>query len=74
MAWLGLAWACLACLALAWSINNNSGVAAAAGLLRRLVVVVVAGPGQGSAGKTGPGQTKPRPGTTSKPAKPRPES
>ena len=41
-------------------------VAAAAG------VVVV--PGQGKAGKTGRGQTKPRQGTTSKPAKPRPES
>ena len=38
-----------------------------------LVIVVVAGPGQGKAGKageTGPGQTKPRLGTTGKPAKP----
>ena len=26
--------------------------------------VVVAGPGQGKAGMTGPGQTRPRPGTT----------
>ena len=33
--------------------------------------VVVAGPGQGKAGKIGPGQTKPRLGTTGKPAKPR---
>ena len=36
--------------------------------------VVVAGPGQGKAGKageTGPGQTKPRLGTTGKPAKPK---
>ena len=32
-----------------------------------IIVVVVAG----KAGKTGPGQTKPRQGTTSKPAKPR---
>ena len=72
--WLGLAWACLACLAclaLAWSSNNNSGGAAAAGRRRR--PVVVAGPGQGKAGKTGPGQTKPRQGTASKPAKPRPD-
>ena len=68
--WLGLAWACLACLALAWSSNNNnSGGAAAAGRRRR--PVVVAGPGQGKAVKTGPGQTKPGQGTTSKPAKPR---
>ena len=36
-----------------------------------IVVVVVAGPGQGKAGKTGPGQTKPRQGTTGKPAKPK---
>ena len=45
---------------------------AAAGRRRR--PVVVAGPGQGKAGKageTGPGQTKPRLGTTGKPAKPR---
>ena len=40
-----------------------------------IIVVVVgaaaaaAGAGQGKAGKTGPGQTKPRQGTTSKPAK-----
>ena len=33
--------------------------------------LVVAGPGQGKAGKTGPGQTKPRQGTTGKPAKPK---
>ena len=36
-------------------------------------MVVVAGPGQGKAGKAGktsPGQTKPRLGTTGKPAKP----
>ena len=46
-----------------------SGGAAAADRRRRRVVV--AGPGQGKAGKTGPGQTKPRQGTTSKPAKPR---
>ena len=63
--WLGLAWACLACLA----SNNNSGGAAAAGRRRR--PVVVAGPGQGKAGKAGPGQTKPRLGTTGKPAKPK---
>ena len=39
-----------------------------------LIIVVVAGPGQGKAGmagKTGPGQTKPRLGTTGKPAKPK---
>ena len=54
---------------MAWSSNNNSGGAAAAGRRRR--PVVVAGPGQGKAGKTGPGQTKPRLGTTGKPAKPR---
>ena len=36
-----------------------------------VVVVVVAGPGKGKAGKAGPGQTKPRLGTTGKPAKPK---
>ena len=40
-----------------------------------LIIVVVAGPslarGQGKASKTGPGQTKPRLGTTGKPAKPK---
>ena len=36
-----------------------------------IIVVVVAGTGQDKAGKTGPGQTKPRQGTASKPAKPR---
>ena len=60
--WLGLARACLACLA---SNNNNGGGAAAAGLRRRPVVVA------GKAGKTGPCQTKPRLGTTGKPAKPK---
>ena len=50
---------------MAWSSNNNSGGEAAAGRRRRPVVVA------GKAGKTGPGQTKPRQGTTSKPAKPR---
>ena len=59
--WLG--W--LACCALPCSSNNNSGGAAAAGRRRRPVVVA------GKAGKTGPGQTKPRQGTTSKPARPR---
>ena len=49
------------------NILFNSGGAAAAGRRRR--PVVVAGPGQGKAGKTGPGQTKPRQGTTSKPAR-----
>ena len=34
-----------------------------------VVVVVVAGPGQGEGGKTGPGPTKPKLGTTGKPAK-----
>ena len=29
--WLGLAWACLACLALAWSSNNNRPPSAAGG-------------------------------------------
>ena len=97
--WLGPAWACSACLALAWPSNNNrppsavrGGCAAAAAVvvvvvvvvvavavvvvLVVFVVVVVAGPGQGKTGKTGPGQTEPRQGTTSKPsqAKPRPES
>ena len=42
---------------------------AAAGRRRR--PVVVAGPGQGKAGMTGPGQTRPRQGTTGKPAKPK---
>ena len=39
-----------------------------------ILVIVAAGPGQGKAGKagkTGPGQTKPRLGTTGKPAKPK---
>ena len=58
---------------MAWSSNNNSSGEAAAGRRRR--PVVVAGPslaiGQGKASKTGPGQTKPRLGTTGKPAKPR---
>ena len=54
-----------------WSSNNNSGGAAAAGRRRRPIVVAVSV--QGKAGKTGPDQTKPRQGTTSKPAKPRPE-
>ena len=67
--WLGLAWACLACLALAWSSNNNRPPSAAGGGFA--AAVVVAGPGQGKAGKTGPGQTKPRQGTTGKPAKPK---
>ena len=52
--WLGQARAylsCLACLALAWSSNNNIGGEAAAGLRTR--PVVVAGPGQGKAGKVG---------------------
>ena len=40
---------------------------------RQLLLVVVAGPGQGKAGKAGPGQTKPRLGTTGKPAKPKQE-
>ena len=59
--WLGLAWACLACLA----SNNNRPPSAAGGGFA--AAVVVAGPGQG---KAGPGQTKPRLGTTGKPAKP----
>ena len=65
--WLGLAWACLAwpaCLALAWSSNNNRPPSAAGGGFAAAVVVA------GKAGKTGPGQTKPRLGTTGKPAKP----
>ena len=45
--------------------QQQHGGAAAAGRRRRPVVVA------GKAGKTGPGQTKPRQGTTSKPAKPR---
>ena len=51
-------------LGLVWPSAAGGGFAAA---------VVVAGPGQGRAGmagKTGPGQTKPRPGTTGEPAKP----
>ena len=66
--WLGLAWACLACLA----SNNNRPPSAAGGGFA--AAVVVAGPGQGKAGragKAGPGQTKPRLGTTGKPAKPK---
>ena len=65
--WLGLAWACLACLA-----SNNNRPQAASGSCA--AAVVLAGPGQGKAGKageTGPGQTKSRLGTTGKPAKPR---
>ena len=56
---------------MAWSSNNNrpgGGFATAV----VVVVVVVAGPGQGKvakAGKIGLGQTKPRLGTTGKPAK-----
>ena len=61
--WLGLAWACLACLALAWSSNNNRPPSAAGGGCAAAVVVVVAvavavavavvaGQGQGKAGKT----------------------
>ena len=70
-----LAWlACLLCLALAWSglgpsaclaSNNNRPPSVAGGGCAAAVVVA------GKAGKTGPGQTKPRRGTTSKPAKPR---
>ena len=66
--WLGLAWACLArpaCLALAWSSNNNRPPSAAGGGFAAAVVVA------GKAGKTGPGQTKPRLGTTGKNAKPK---
>ena len=57
---------------MAWSSNNNRPPSAAGGGFA--AAVVVAGPGQGKAGKageTGPGQTKPRLGTTGKPAKPR---
>ena len=61
--WLGLAWACLACLALAWSSNNNRPPSAAGGGFAAAVVA-------GKAGKRGPGQTKPTLGTTGKPAKP----
>ena len=53
-----------ACLALAWSSNNNRPPAAAGGGFAAAVVVA------GKAGKTGPGQTKPRLGTAGKPAKP----
>ena len=59
---------------MAWSSNNNNNSGGAAAASRRRRPVVVAGPGQGKAGmagKTGPGQTKPRLGTTGKPAKPR---
>ena len=56
--WLGLAWACLACLALAWSSNNNSSGAAAAGGRRR--PVVVAGPRQGRRDRPMPDQAKAR--------------
>ena len=70
--WLGLAWACLACLALAWSSNNNRPPSAAGS---GFAAAVVAGPslarGQGKASKTGLGQTKPRLGTTGKQAKPK---
>ena len=67
LAWLGLAWACLACLTLAWSSNNNQSPSPPGG---GRAAAIVAGPGQGKAGETGPGQTKPRQGTTGKPAKP----
>ena len=68
--WLGLAWACLACpacLALAWCSNNNNNrpPKKAGGSFAAAVVVAF------KAGKTGPGQTKPRLGTTGKPAKPK---
>ena len=56
----------------AWSSNNNRPPSAAGGGFA--AAVVVAGPGQGKAGKTGPGQTKPRLGTTGKPAKPKQSS
>ena len=57
---------------MAWSSNNNRPPSAAGGGFA--AAVVVAGPGQGKAGrpgKAGPGQTKPRLGTTGKPAKPK---
>ena len=54
---------------MAWSSNNNRPPSAAGGGFT--AAVVVAGPGQGKAGKAGPGQTKPRLGTTGKPAKPK---
>ena len=50
---------------MAWSSNNNRPPSAADGGFAAAVVVA------GKAGKTGPGQTKPRLGTTGKPAKPR---
>ena len=49
---------------MAWSSNNNRPPSAAGGGFAAAVVVA------GKAGKTGPGQTKPRLGTTGKPAKP----
>ena len=52
-------------LAAQMATSDPSGGAAAAGGRRRPVVVA------GKAGKTGPGQTKPRLGTTGKPAKPK---
>ena len=54
----------------AWSSNNNNRPPSAAGG-GFAAAVVVAGPGQGKAGKAGPDQTKPRLGTTGKPAKPK---
>ena len=64
--------ACLLCLALAWSglvlsclpCQQQQPAAFGGGCAAAVVVA-------GKAGKTGPGQTKPRQGTTSKPAKPR---
>ena len=50
---------------MAWSSNNNRPPSAAGGGCAAAVVVA------GKAGKTGPGQTKPRLGTTGKPAKPK---
>ena len=47
------------------SSNNNRPPSAASGGFAAAVVVA------GKAGKTGPGQTKPRLGTTGKPAKPK---
>ena len=47
--WLGLAWACLACLALPWSSNNNRPPSAAG--VGCAAAAVVAGPGQVKAGK-----------------------
>ena len=48
--WLGLAWACLACLALAWSSKNNRPPSAAAAAAAAAAAVAAAGCSDGNLG------------------------